>query len=174
MFGEQEGHLLFISKALYELKSSGLWFNKLLAKHLMSLGFVRSKCKADIWYWKTSCGTGYEYIATYVDDLCVAVMNPIKLVDQLQSNPINFKLKDTPKIENTVYLGCQFAQDQFRVLYMDPGEYVSKMEDAYVHCFGEKPRQLVQSPLESRDHPELDVLEFLDEEDGIEIYQSLI
>ena len=56
---------------------------------------------------------------------------------------------------------------------MDPGEYVSKMEDAYVHRFGEKPKQLVQSPLESVDHPELDVSEFLDE-DGIKIYQSLI
>ena len=56
---------------------------------------------------------------------------------------------------------------------MDPGEYVSKMEDAYVHHFGEKPKQSVQSPLESGDHPELDVSEFLDE-DGIKIYQSLI
>ena len=56
---------------------------------------------------------------------------------------------------------------------MDPGEYISKMENSYVHRFGEKPKQSVQSPLESRDHPKLDMSEFLDE-DGIEIYQSLI
>ena len=40
---------------------------------------------------------------------------------------------------------------------MAPGEYVSKMEDAVVHHFGEEPKQLVQSTLESGDHPELDV-----------------
>ena len=56
---------------------------------------------------------------------------------------------------------------------MDPREYASKMKDAYFHRFGEKPKQSVQSPLESRDHPKLDVSEFLDE-DGIKIYQSLI
>ena len=52
----------------------------------------------------------------YIDDLCAAVMDPIKLVDQLQSNPINFKLKGTSKIENTVHIGCRFARDQFGVL----------------------------------------------------------
>ena len=57
MFGEQEGHLLLISKALYGLKSSGLRFNELLAKHLTSFGFVRSKCKADIWYRHSEYGT---------------------------------------------------------------------------------------------------------------------
>ena len=56
---------------------------------------------------------------------------------------------------------------------MDPVEYVPKTEDTCVHRFGVKPNQSVQSPLESCDHPELDVSELLDE-DGIEIYQSLI
>ena len=32
------------------LKSSGLQSNELLAKHLSSLGFIQSKCKANIWY----------------------------------------------------------------------------------------------------------------------------
>ena len=76
-------------------------------------------------------------------------MDPIKLIEQLQSDPINFKLKSTAKIEDTVHLKCRFARDQFGVLYMDFGEYVSKMEDTYVHRFGEKPRQSVQCPLES-------------------------
>ena len=100
-------------------------------------------------------------------------MDPIRLIEQLQSDPINVKLKGTGKIEDTVHLGCRFARNQFGVLYMDPGKYVSKTEDTYVHRFGEKPKQSVQSPLKSGDHPELDVSEFLDE-DGIEIYQSLI
>ncbi len=39
--------------------------------------------------------------------------------------------------------------------------------------FGEKPKQIVTSPLGSADHPELDLTELLDEE-GIKHYQSLI
>ena len=98
IFGEQEGHLLLISKARYGLKSSGLRFNILLAKHLTSLGFIRSKCKADIWYQMSNCGIRYEYVPTYVDDLCAAVMDPLKLIDQLQSDPINFKLNGNSKL----------------------------------------------------------------------------
>ena len=133
MFGEQEGNLLIISKALYGLKSSGLRFNELLAKHLSSLGFVRSKCEADIWYRMSECKTRYEYVASYVDDLCCCVMDPLKLIKQLQSDPINFKLKGTAKIEDTIHLGCRFSRDQHGIMYMDPGEYISKMEDAYIH-----------------------------------------
>ena len=83
MFGEQKGHLLLISKVLYGLKSSGLRFNQLLVKHLMLLGFVRSKCKADIWYQQSNCRTKYKYVAMYVDNLCTAVMDPHILIKQL-------------------------------------------------------------------------------------------
>lgn len=93
----------------------------------------------------------------YVDNLCAAVINPIKLIEQLQSDAIIFKLKRTSKIEDTVHLGCRFACDQCGVLYMNPGVYVLKMEDAYIHCFGVKPKQSLQSLLESGSHPELDV-----------------
>ena len=56
---------------------------------------------------------------------------------------------------------------------MDHACYVSKMEDMYEERFGSKPKQTCQIPIDSGDHLELDASEFLDEE-GIEIYQSLI
>ena len=172
LFGEQEDHLLLMGKALYGLQSSGLRFNKLLAKYLFSLEFVQSKYEADIWYWQWRYKL-YEYVATYIDNLCTTVMEPLKLIEQLQSDQINFKLKSTANVEGTVYLGCRFAQHQIGLLYMEPGEYVSKIEDSYVHHFCIKPKQTVQSLSESGDHLELTVSERLDE-DGIEIYQSLI
>ena len=73
-FGDQEGHLLIISKALYGLCSSGLRFNELLGKCLTKLGFKRSMCEADIWY--QDAGDCYEYIATYVDDLFKVLKAP--------------------------------------------------------------------------------------------------
>jgi hypothetical protein len=47
------------------------------------------------------------------------------------------------------------------------------MVDNYKQLFGESPSHHPQSPLESKDHPEIDSSEFLSEED-IQKYQSLI
>jgi hypothetical protein len=43
----------------------------------------------------------------------------------------------------------------------------------YEKIFGEMPKQIVTSPLEKGDHPELDMSELLDDK-VIELYQSLI
>lgn len=102
----------------------------------------------------------------YIDDLAIVTKDPLKLIQQLPPKPNNFKLEGTTKIEDTVHLCCRFAQDQHGVLYTDPGCYVSKMEDMYVQSFKSKPKQTCQIPLDSGDHPELDVSEFLDEEQG--------
>ena len=40
----------------------------------------------------------------YVDDLAIVAKVPLTLIKQLQSSPINFKLKGTAKIEDTVHL----------------------------------------------------------------------
>ena len=80
-FGDQEGHLLIISKALYGLISSGLRFNELLGKCLTKLGFKWSMCEADIWY--RDAGDRYEYIATYVDDLYIVSKDLLKILEQL-------------------------------------------------------------------------------------------
>ena len=47
-FGEQAGHLLIVSKALYGLCSSGQRFNEHLGKCLEKLGFCHTECEADI------------------------------------------------------------------------------------------------------------------------------
>ena len=91
-------------------------------------------------------------MVTHVDYLSTAVMELLKLIKQLQSNSINLKMKATVKINN-----------QFVVLYMDHGEYVSKKKDTDVHHFGVIQKQAVQSLLEGGDHPELDIFKFLGE-----------
>ena len=47
-FGELEGHLLIIVRALYGLKSSGRCWHDRLFEVLRELGFVPSKAEADI------------------------------------------------------------------------------------------------------------------------------
>jgi hypothetical protein len=52
-------------------------------------------------------------------------------------------------------------------------KYIKKMVDNYEKIFGEMPKQMVRSPLEKGDQPELDISELLDGK-GIELYQSPI
>ena len=56
---------------------------------------------------------------------------------------------------------------------MDPGQYVNRMEEAYLQHFKVKPNQKHRSPLQKGDHPELDTTPFLDEKEK-EIYMSLV
>ena len=56
---------------------------------------------------------------------------------------------------------------------MSPMKYIKRMMDNYIRMFGSAPKTLYRSPLERGDHPELDTLDELDEEDTKK-YQSLI
>ena len=82
-----EGHLLIIVRALYGLKSSGKAFNILLAQCLTNLGFERSKCESDIWLRKCETRDCYEYVATYVNDLAVCMVDPWEFFKTLESKP---------------------------------------------------------------------------------------
>ena len=63
-FGDLEGHLLIIYKALYGLKTSGKAFGQLLQECLLDLGFFPSLVKASIYMRKCPTADHYEYIAT--------------------------------------------------------------------------------------------------------------
>ena len=128
---------------------------------------------ADEIFMRENTATGlYEYVATYVDDLCLVMKEPETFLTILQSEPYNFKLKGSGPV--SFHLGCGFERDeQTGILAMTPQKYIEKMNLTYQHLYGEPPNKSAQSPLEENDHPELDTSEFLDEE-GIQQYQSLI
>jgi hypothetical protein len=68
-FGQLEGHYLIIIKALYGLCMSGLRWHERFADCLCNEGF--SPCKAEPDIWMRLNGNLYEYVATYVNDLCL-------------------------------------------------------------------------------------------------------
>ena len=138
-FGELEGHLLIIYKALYGLRSSGKLFGQLLQECLKELGFEPSLADASIFMRKCPTAKCYEYIAVYVDDLCIVMKDPQSLLDKLQSAPHNFKLKGSGEL--SFHLGCGFQQDSTGTLCMDPGKYIDKMEDAHKQYFKVKPNK---------------------------------
>ena len=167
-FGEYEGQILIIHKALYGLRSSGLRWWERLAACLRKMGFSPCKGINDIWIRRVD--DQYEYIAVYVDDLAIASKDPKAIIELLEKG-FMFKLKGTGPI--SFHLGCDFFRDGDETLCMAPRRYIEKMIDSYERMFGNKPNSKFYSPLERNDHPEMDTSEFLDVKERRQ-YQSLI
>jgi hypothetical protein len=167
-FGELEGSVLVIKKALYGLKTSGLRWHERFADVLRDMDFFPCYAEPDIWL--KDCGTHYEYLAVYCDDLTIASKDPKAITDALE-NKHKFKLKGTGKLN--FLLGCDYFRDSNGTLCMAPKKYIEKMISTYERLFGEKPRDKYRSPLDRDDHPELDDSELLSIKD-IKVYQSLI
>ena len=166
-FGDLEGHILVIYKALYGLRTSGLCWHQRFADVPRSMGFTPCKAEQDIWMRKHQ-GL-YEYIAVYVDDIMVAAKNPSEIITALQTKH-HFKLKGVGPLE--FHLGCDYFRDKDGTLCFGPRKYIDKMIEQYELLFGSKPKEYT-SPLEKGDHPEVNTSEELDD-NGIKIYQSMI
>ena len=167
-FGDREGHLMVVIKALYGLKSSGKRWHERLHDVLTNMGFKPSRVEEDI--WMRDKGTHYEYIAVYVDDLMIVSKNPKSIVHDLEITH-RFKLKGTGP--TSYHLGCNYWRDDDGTLCVGPTAYIDKMVAEYERLYGSKPQTLYQSPLDKNDHPEIDTSAIMDE-DGILQYQSLI
>jgi hypothetical protein len=114
-------------------------------------------------------GDLYEYVATYVDDPCLGMLDPKSFTDTLQKK-YNFKLKGTGPID--FHLGQSFSLNDDGEMEISAKRYVDKMIDTYVQLYGEKPRK-ASSSLEQNDHPEMDNSPFLGQ-DEMQQFQSLI
>ena len=167
-FSDLEGHILIISRALYGLRSSGARWHDRLADCMRELGFFSCKAEPDIWMRQN--GSIYEYVAVYVDDLAIAMKDPKEFISILEGK-YKFKTKGSGPL--SFHLGMNFHRDDDGTLCITSLKYIEKMVSNYEKIFGEPPKQVVTSPLEKGDHPELDTSELLDAK-GIELYQSLI
>jgi hypothetical protein len=171
-FGPLEGHVLVIDRALYGLRTSGLRWHEKFADTLRDMGFVPSKADPDVWMREAKKPSGelvYEYIAVYVDDLCIAAIDPDEILGQLKGK-YKYKLKGDGPIE--FHLGCNFVRDPDGTLSMGPTKYIEKLGVTFEQMYGEKPKQAT-SPLEKNDHPEIDETSLLDPDDIVK-YQSMI
>ena len=166
-FGPLAGHSLIIVKALYGLRSSGARYHERFADTLRDMDFFPSKADPDV--WMRDCGTHYEYMCVYVDDLLHISKNPSILFDELTTK-YGYKLKGVgpPKY----HLGGDYFRDSDGTQAWGAQTYIKKMLGNYERMFGMKPKEY-SAPLEKGDHPEIDVTDELDEQ-GIAMYQSLI
>jgi Reverse transcriptase (RNA-dependent DNA polymerase) len=119
-FGEGEGHMLIIVHALYGLRTSGARWHERLADVLHNLGFVPSQADPDV--WMKDCGTHYEYICVYVDDLGIAMQKPSDLTDALIQQ-YGFKLKGVGPMK--YHLGADIWRDKDGTLCFGAKTYMS-------------------------------------------------
>ena len=107
-------------------------------------------------------GDVYEYIASYVDDLCIVAKDPKEITDAL-INKHNYKLKVTGPIK--YHLGCDYFRDLDNTLCYASSKYIEKMIDDYFWMFGCKLKDY-NSPIEKCGNPNLYISE--------ELYQDKI
>ena len=79
-FQELEGYILIFLKALYGLKSSGKRWAEVIHGILRDMKFLPSKADPCTWLRKAPNLRLYEYIAVYVDDLCIASESPSAII----------------------------------------------------------------------------------------------
>jgi len=81
-WGPLAGCVMIMVRSIYGLKTSSAAFHEVLSASLLRLGFKPSKADSDL--WMKDCGTHYEYVCTYVDDLLIMSKNPMAIIDELK------------------------------------------------------------------------------------------
>ena len=100
----------------------------------------------------------YEYLATYVDDLCIAAQNPGKIIQTLKED---YKLKIKGDGPSSHPLGADFTRDKYKTLVCHPKKYINRLIESYHSMFKQDPPKNMRTPLDKNDHPELDDTELL-------------
>jgi hypothetical protein len=74
-FGDLQGWLLIIVKALHKLCTTGARWHEFFADTLMDMGFYPCKAHTDV--WMKAAGTHYKFVCVYFDDLaCIMAYYP--------------------------------------------------------------------------------------------------
>ena len=95
----------------------------------------------------------YEYIAVYVDDLCIAAESP-SAISQIFKSKYHLKVKGGGKLTYHLgVLGADYFEDQDGTFVSQPKKYIDKLADTYkrlmkIHQKAIKPlltRMIIQS-----------------------------
>ena len=121
--------------------------------------FLPSKADPCIWLRKAPNLKCYEYIAVYVDDLCIAAESPSAII-QIFKSKYHLKVKGDGRL--TYHQGADYFEDPDGNFVSQPKKYIDKLADTYKRLFNEDPPKGYKTPLDKNDHPELDTSEILE------------
>ena len=112
----------------------------------------------------------YEYIVVYVDDLFVTMKDPLAFLQELQTDPWNYKLKGVGP--SCYHLGADFFRDSDGTLCMGTQTYAKRLLSNFEKLFGTLPPP-VHSPLPEHERPELEDMPLCGPDD-VAKYQSIL
>ena len=164
-FGEKEGSVVIVRKALYGLKSSSSQWHAHFGDTLRGLGFEPTRFDNDVWIRQADDETHYEYVCTHVDDFMIVGRKPQIVMDKLKEVYI-IKAEGPPDY----YLGNDYKQHKGRWA-VGCNKYLTESLKRVESMFGNLVKTAI--PLKSDDHPELDQSEILGD-DGHRKFQMLI
>ena len=104
-FQELEGYILILLKALHGLESSGKRWAEVIHGILRDMKCLPSKADPCIWLRKAPNLRCYEYIAVYVDALCIAAESPSTII-QIFKSKYHLKVKGDGKLN--YHLGADY------------------------------------------------------------------
>ena len=156
---ELEQYIVIFLKALYELKSSGKRWAEVVHGILRDMKFLPSTADRCSWLRKAPNLRCYEYIAVYVDDLCIAAESPSAMI-QIFKTKYHLKVKGDGKL--TYHLGADYFEDPDGTFVSQPKKYIDKLADTYRRLFNDDPPKGYKTPLVKNDHLELDTSEILE------------
>ena len=166
-FGEKEGSIVIVKKALYGLATSARRWSLTLGDAIKDMGFKPTRADPDLWIKSTSNNEKYEYIATYVDDIIIVAEEPSKYLDIIKKKfPIR-NIEELPEY----YLGNNLEIRKNKTIKVHSKKYVTEIIKRYEKQYGSLKKHNV--PSIPNDHPELDDSPLLDEKERRH-YQSNI
>lgn len=176
-FGEYEGYVVIIRKALYGLKSSGAAWHAHLSENLRLMRFIPSRADPDMWMRHATHGDGteyYEYLVCYVDDLIIVSYKAKEVIQEVRDCGYELKGGDAPETFLGATIGRHTFQDGTSTWYQSAEEYLKNAIKTVESKLG-KPLQpgKISTPLEPTYHPEVDITPLLDD-DRANYYQSMI
>ena len=113
---------MLIVKALYGLRTLGARYHERFADTMRDMGFTPCVNEADV--WMKDCGTHYEYLCVYVDDILVAMREPKVFFDILI---MKYKYKIKGMGEPSYHLGGNFSRDPDGTLAWGAERYISRL-----------------------------------------------
>jgi Reverse transcriptase (RNA-dependent DNA polymerase) len=167
-FGEQEGAIVTLQRALYGLKTASRSFHEFFGDTLRRMGFTPTRADQDLRYRKADDHIGYDYIATHVDDIAIAAMRPAEYMNQIEQEFLVRNKEDSP----SYYLGNDLQMKQgSKSLHVSNKTYIKEVLRKYQEEHRTLPKKNI--PMSPNAHPELDTSEPLDE-NGTKQYQKII
>jgi hypothetical protein len=163
-FGDREGCIILIKKALYGLKSSAERWWRHFADSLRALGFKSTRFDRDVWI--KDMGDTYAYVCTHVDDFKIVAKDPQSIMLKLQEK---YLIKDVhpPRY----YLGNDYVRREDGTTAIGSTTYVKEVLRRLEQEYGTLGKD--RTPAKPKDHPEEDETPLL-HDDGISLYQQLI